>query len=218
MTKQLRSWESRRASRGWRKAMTESQKEFEQRAAKEAAAAEQKAAHKAAAAKERLERDAEEAGFALVPFDEHLSDGEVEPHPLCALFPEMVGEEFDELVADIKRNGQREPGTVMGKQILDARNRRRACRVAGVPFRVRQYTGTDPVGLVISANIRRRHLSSEQKRQLIAALLHDNPNRSDRAIARDIGVSKNTVAAERAVQESRGQLDHVETRTDTKGR
>jgi transposase-like protein len=55
-----------------------------------------------------------------------------------------------------------------------------------------------------SANIRHRHLTAEQKRTIIATLLRENPYRSVRAIAREVGVSKNTLAAERAEQDRRG--------------
>ena len=43
--------------------------------------------------------------------------------------------------------------------------------------------GTDPYTYVISANIRRRHLTAEQKRELIAKLIKATPEKSDRAIA-----------------------------------
>jgi hypothetical protein len=76
----------------------------------------------------------------------------------------------------------------------------------------------DPYTYVASANIHRRHLTAEKKRELIGKLLEADPTKSDTAIGEQARVSKNTVAKVRAEKERRGQIDHVETRTDTKGR
>jgi hypothetical protein len=55
----------------------------------------------------------------------------------------------------------------------------------------------DPYEYVISANIRRRHLTAAQKSDLLAALLKANPERSDRATAAIANVDHKTVAAKR---------------------
>lgn len=90
-------------------------------------------------------------------------------HPLSELFPLMQGREFDELVADVKANGLREPIWTYDGQILDGRNRWRACEVGEVATRpMREYAGTDPLGFVVSLNIHRRHLD-ESQRGLVAA-------------------------------------------------
>ena len=71
---------------------------------------------------------------------------------------------------------------------------------------------------VIAANIRRRHLSAEDKRMIIADLLKLQPETSDRAIAKSVKVDNKTVAAVRSDMERREEIPHVETRTDSKGR
>jgi hypothetical protein len=76
----------------------------------------------------------------------------------------------------------------------------------------------DPVDLVMSLNIRRRHLTAKQKRELIAQLLKLNPQKSNVAIAKLVGVSDKTVAAERTQVEARSEIPNVTTRTDSRGR
>jgi hypothetical protein len=78
--------------------------------------------------------------------------------------------------------------------------------------------GLDPYELVISLNVHRRHLKPEKKHELIAAVLKAKPELSDRRIGKMTDSDKNTVATDRAILEGRGEIPHVETRTDTKGR
>ena len=76
----------------------------------------------------------------------------------------------------------------------------------------------DPYAFVISANIHRRHLTGEQKHELIAKLIETDPTKSNRQIAKTVKVDHKTVASVRAEKEGRGEIPHVETRTDSKGR
>ncbi|QOZ33656.1 hypothetical protein XH92_19940 [Bradyrhizobium sp. CCBAU 53421] len=76
----------------------------------------------------------------------------------------------------------------------------------------------DPVEYIASANIHRRHLTQETKRDLIAKLLQESPERSDRATAEIAKVDHKTVAAVRREQERVGSIPHVERVVDTKGR
>lgn len=92
-------------------------------------------------------------------------------HPLSELFPLMQGREFDELVADVKANGLREPIWLYDGKILDGRNRWRACEAAGATSRpTRTYAGEDPVGFVVSLNLHRRHLGEGQRADVAAAI------------------------------------------------
>jgi hypothetical protein len=77
---------------------------------------------------------------------------------------------------------------------------------------------TDPYVFVLSANIHRRHLTSEQKRELIAKLIKQTPNKSNRQIAEQVKVDHKTVGAIRAEGEARGEIPHAERRIDAKGR
>jgi hypothetical protein len=85
------------------------------------------------------------------------------------------------------------------------------------PFTVTVVT-SDPVAYIISANINRRNLTGEQKRELVTKVLKANPERSDRATAELVRVDHKTVGSVRRDLEARGDVPHVEKRVDTKGR
>jgi hypothetical protein len=159
----------------------------------------------------------------------------LEFHPLADIFPLMEGEEFGALVADIKDHGLREPivlasdplvwdednGEEEGvEKILDGRNRYRACLAAGVEPNFANinhllYGGGDAderevaTAFVISKNIHRRHLTSEQKRDLIAKVIAAKPEASDRQIAKQVKVNHKTVGAARAEMEATGEIPQL---------
>ncbi|MCP4304567.1 MAG: ParB N-terminal domain-containing protein [bacterium] len=91
-------------------------------------------------------------------------------HPIAGIFPLMDGDDYSDLVDDIKANGLHEPVITHQGQILDGRNRYRACLEAGVPCRFKTYDGDDPAGFVISLNLKRRHLSASQRGMVAARL------------------------------------------------
>jgi DNA-binding Lrp family transcriptional regulator len=78
--------------------------------------------------------------------------------------------------------------------------------------------GIEPFDYVISANIHRRHLTAEQKRELIAKLLQAKPEQSNRQIAETVKASPTTVGTVRSEMEKSGDVSKLDTRTDTKGR
>jgi hypothetical protein len=76
----------------------------------------------------------------------------------------------------------------------------------------------DPYDQAISLNIHRRHLTPDQKRELITKIIARAPEKSDRQIAIEICVDHKTVGTARAKGEDVGRIPHVETRVDTRGR
>lgn len=92
-----------------------------------------------------------------------------ELHPLCTLFPRVVGAEFDALVADVKANGLRQPIVLHDGMILDGGNRYRACVEAGIEPSFIDFNGESLVAFVLSANLHRRHLSPGQQAAIVAS-------------------------------------------------
>jgi N6-adenosine-specific RNA methylase IME4 len=124
-------------------------------------------------------------------------------HPLSELFPLMQGREFDELVADMKANGLREPIWTYEGQILDGRNRWRACEAAQLAHRpMRTYTSGDPLSFVVSLNLHRRHLD-ESQRALVAARIATLP----------LGANQHTASANLPTQAEAADMLKVSERT-----
>lgn len=100
-------------------------------------------------------------------------------HEYANLFPMMDDEAFNALVEDIKINGVREPIVFIGNEILDGRNRYTAARQLGIEYPVTEYTGSDPLGFVVSLNLKRRHLT-ESQRAMVAAKIAKMTHGGDR--------------------------------------
>jgi ParB-like chromosome segregation protein Spo0J len=153
-------------------------------------------------------------------------------HPAASLFDPISRDELLDLGKDIKEHGLQSPVALIEKSgqksaLVDGRNRLDAMELVGLEV---VYDGklnfeiihtkildaeTDPHEFVFSANIRRRHLSSEDKRHLIAKLIKQQPDKSSLQVAKLVGASPTTVT------KVRGKLLDVfkmETSTDTKGR
>ena len=84
-------------------------------------------------------------------------------HEVAGLFPLLEGKPFNELVEDIKKNGLLEPIWLAEEQIVDGRNRYKACKKAGIEPSFRNWVGNGSlVSFVVSLNLKRRHLTKDQ--------------------------------------------------------
>jgi hypothetical protein len=122
------------------------------------------------------------------------------------------------------------PDDIYEEILLDGRNRLDAMELAGLPIFQRGTAElnpdiydvvpdeTDPVAYVIGVNIRRRHLTGEQKRSLVADLLKSDPARSNRATAEIVHVDDKTVASVRNELEATAEIPQLKTRTGKDGK
>jgi len=93
-------------------------------------------------------------------------------HPAADIFPMLPDDQLAALAEDIKANGLQQPIVMFGARLLDGRNRWRACEIAGVEPKLRDWSGDDPVAYVVSLNLKRRHLD-ESQRAMVAARIAD---------------------------------------------
>lgn len=84
-------------------------------------------------------------------------------HTIADIFPLMDGQPLADLTEDVKTHGLREPIWLYEGQILDGRNRYRACLAVGVEPVFVDYNGDDALGFVVSLNLHRRHLTESQR-------------------------------------------------------
>lgn len=146
-----------------------------------------------------------------------MSDG------LFQLFELLPADEFSALKADIAKRGVLVPIEYDSDgNILDGHHRDRACRELGIkdyPTVTRLFANDDEKEEhVVTLNVRRRHLTGEQKRKWVAWFLARHPERSNREIGREVGVDDKTVGSVRAELESTAEIPQLETRVGRDGK
>jgi hypothetical protein len=139
---------------------------------------------------------------------------------------------FRELVNPADPNGGRK------YRLLDGISRLDAMELAGVPFSLHQGSsgkfgwslgnvelpdpviveGIDPYTYVLSVNVHRRHLTTEQRLQLVDAVVKARPELPSNQVAKLTAVSPNTVLKRRMKLETAGDVCTVQTSIDTRGR
>ncbi len=144
-----------------------------------------------------------------------IAGRDFEVHPVAAMFPEFPPEEYANLRADIEANGVRFPVVVCGGWLVDGRTRLRACRDLDLEPPVQELDeGTDVVEWIVSANVRRRHLSTSQ-RAVLAAQLADGEGVTLDDAASSLSVSRMSVARARAARDIESGKVHAALRDGT---
>ena len=137
-------------------------------------------------------------------------------HKYCKIFPSIDGDEFKQLVLDIKANGLHQKITTLNGFILDGQNRYAACVAAGLPPSFEELpAGIDPLKFVISQNLNRRHLT-ESQRAMIAAAISESANlrTTQEEAAKTLNVSVRSV--QKAVRVRRNSKQDAKAVTDGK--
>jgi hypothetical protein len=93
-------------------------------------------------------------------------------HPAADIFPLIEGAEFDSFCEDIGTHGLMDPVIIdaASGQLIDGRNRVRACGRLGIEVAETRYHGADVVHFVISHNLHRRHLTDSQRAMIAGKL------------------------------------------------
>src|SRR5437899_2670484 len=108
-----------------------------------------------------IEHKNESAVANLEPASHVVGNADAEDfphHPIADVFPRLSTKELEKLAEDIESNGQREPGVVWNRMLLDGGNRQLACKLKNLPFKVVTKDFADEreaIAFSISANIRR---------------------------------------------------------------
>jgi len=130
------------------------------------------------------------------------------------LLPDLAEDEYQALKADIAERGVQVPiERDETGAVLDGHHRLRACEELGIteyPTIIR--TGMDEDEKrehVLALNLDRRHLTREQKRELVATLIIAKPETSNRQIAETAKVSPTTVGDVRSELESTVQIGQL---------
>jgi ParB-like nuclease domain len=129
-------------------------------------------------------------------------------HKLADLFPLLDRNDLDGLIKDIKENGLIEPIVLYQGEILDGRNRYRACQAIGIEPKTEEFRGTDPFKYVISKNLHRRHLTTTQRAN-IAAQIANMPHGGDRVSEQARNSVLGTVSQAQAAEALNVSVDSV---------
>jgi len=92
-------------------------------------------------------------------------------HPAANAFPMMDEQQFTSLKEDIEVHGQNNRIVFWREQLIDGRNRLKACEELGIePMTCELDDDDDPLAFIISANLQRRHLTTAQRSMVAAEL------------------------------------------------
>ena len=139
------------------------------------------------------------------------------------VMPELSAEEYAELKADIEQRDVMVPIEYDEQgNVLDGYHRLKICGELGIkdfPKVIRAgMTESEKLTHARKLNIARRHLTSEQKRGLIREQLKETPEKSDRQIAKALGVDNHTVASQRKNLEASEEIPQFDTSIGADGK
>lgn len=150
-----------------------------------------------------------------VPGFPALAQPGLEPHALCAVFPDMDTEDYECLKENVAVNGVLHAIVLLYGQILDGRHRYRAAMELHMECPCIEFAGQDPQQFVIAANAARRNLTASQRAFAIVSVFEwcargsnqyggwspgDHPPKSTAELAKLTGLSKSTIKQAKLVE------------------
>jgi len=97
---------------------------------------------------------------------------QLELHEVAGIFPEMTSKEYEDLKEDIRKNGLIEPIWLFEGKVIEGKHRYKACLEIGIEPRTQEWDGKGSlVELVVSINLKCRHLIPSQKATLALKLV-----------------------------------------------
>jgi predicted transcriptional regulator len=133
----------------------------------------------------------------------------LELHPLALVFPPMAAGDRAALKDDIAANGLLSPIALCDGQVLDGRHRYELCLELGIEPAFVEVPADKAVAFVLSANLRRRHLSPGQAAVEVAAA------QDWEAAAREGGQAGNVNAEKTTLPRGRAVFEPEDKKTDT---
>src|SRR5690606_19296229 len=142
--------------------------------------------------------------------------------PMFQFFEPLRGDEYAALKADIAKRGVLVPIEYDEEgNILDGHHRYQICQELGIkdfPRVVRRFSSLEEKEEhIVTLNVRRRHLTNEQKRKWAEWFLRRHPEWSNRRIAAEVGIDDKTVGAVRDRLESGAEIPHQTERVGKDG-
>lgn len=136
--------------------------------------------------------------------------------------PGLSDDEYKALEKSIVEHGIQVPILVdENKTVIDGHHRQEIADRLGIECPRKfalDLSDAEKRTLALSLNLDRRHLTREQKRQVVEDSLKADPQLSDRQHAERTGVSPTTVGTARARLEDCGDVSNLDTRADSLGR
>lgn len=139
------------------------------------------------------------------------------------VMPPLSDSEYESLKASIAEKGVIVP-IVFDEDgnVIEGHHRLQVCEELGIedfPYETREgLSEEEKVLLAYQLNTNRRHLTPDQMQSLVADVLHRFPQKSNREIARLLGISHPTVAKYRKQLEAMGQVVKLTTREGADGK
>lgn len=134
------------------------------------------------------------------------------------VMPPLSDEEYADLKADIEERGVMVPIEFdEDGNVLDGHHRLKICEeleITDYPKIIRSGMSEEQKRThARKLNMARRHLNREQKQELIREQLRETPERSDRQIGKELGVSDKTVGAQRKEMEANAEIPQCDRQT-----